>query len=699
MKLQEAPLLRKSLLTRLATLFAVVGLFCVALTSGSLYAYYRTTLNTEIRGYSVRFEGYLNNFTRRFQRNAELLASPQRTICGDRRVLTWLEDEKMQVIGAGSEAYWKNMGYLGEIKEAFEGKILVNLLWRRDGPPGIIAALPIEIENGTGTNVLVAMKYLDNAWLSSAAAELGVEIAIADHDGNVLSSSLTMPEAMQNIGLSRISNNSIVKIGGKPYGFHRYPLGEEGRYALFVPAENLRNLSFMLSGFLAAGFGAALLAIYLQYRSISGKTAGEIELLASWADGYLLKPESGKPPPMNYRELRLLSEAFENLVSRLDTALIEIEGKNEELSRQVSIATMELKERNILLDTIFTEMPQCVALLDSNGVVEHANTHAEEIFGAKPGTVAEVDLLTAISSATEAFPDKTLSKNGRDFIVHSRMLENRHRALVLALDVTERRIMEEHLFQTQKLESVSRLAGGVAHDFNNALASIVPSVDMLRLKITDEKALSYVDTIEKAALRGADVVRKLLAFSRAGSFNPKPLGINDVVEGALKVLKPSAKHANLVWTPGTGVPAVFGDEAQLQQLIFNIAINSLDATDGRCTITLKTWADPEKKTVNLSISDDGPGVPEEIAKHVFDPFFTTKKQSEAKTQGTGLGLAVAYGVVDRHDGRIRLVPTPGKPGATFEIELPAFDQGDAASPRGERPNRPASSDDIIIGKN
>jgi signal transduction histidine kinase len=423
--------------------------------------------------------------------------------------------------------------------------------------------------------------------------------------------------------------------------------------------------------------------------------ANQIEALAGWADDYLTNPDTRSSPQLEYRELRLVGEAFDNLVSRLDMALGEIEKNNQELAALVAKKTGELVERGQVLDTIVSEMPQCVFLLEPGGVVLYANAHSREDFSVSPGDRLPTELGELVAKLGGEPTDFVYEHDGRDFLIHSRLVEGQSRRLVLAMDVTDRRVMEEQLYQTQKMESVSRLAGGVAHDFNNALAAIIPSVDMLRLKISDEKAVAYVDNIEKAALRGADVVRKLLAFSRAGTYTPRPLILNEVIEGAIKVFKPTAKYAEIVWQPGENLPKVHGDEAQLQQLIFNLGINSLDASDGRCKITIKTWTDQSRQSVFITLTDDGPGVSSEIADHIFEPFFTTKKQTQLKTQGTGLGLAVAYGVVDRHGGRIRLL-SGSKPGAVFEIELPAW--VDTSGAKGSTGSSSSRGDIVIGGK-
>ena len=279
--------------------------------------------------------------------------------------------------------------------------------------------------------------------------------------------------------------------------------------------------------------------------------------------------------------------------------------------------------------------------------------------------------------------------NGRAYKERVTRLQDPARVILVATDVTERSAIEEQLLQAQKLESVGRLAGGVAHEFNNALAAILPCVEMLRITVQSERATGYLDSIENAAVKGAEVVRQLLTFSRSGKYSKQPLEINSVIDSAVKMLRPTAKQAEIKWHPRQALPKVLGSKALLQQLLLDLALNALDAMDGVGTIEIEAWADREKRKVFFSVADSGPGISTEVAEHIFDPFFSTKSQEE----GTGLGLAVAYGVVERHDGKIRLVSKEGQ-GAKFEIELPVW-----TGPEGEQNGGSSkrAAEDIVIG--
>jgi signal transduction histidine kinase len=212
---------------------------------------------------------------------------------------------------------------------------------------------------------------------------------------------------------------------------------------------------------------------------------------------------------------------------------------------------------------------------------------------------------------------------------------------------------------------------------------------MLRITVQSERATGYIDSIENAAVKGAEVVRQLLTFSRSGKYTKQPLEINSVIDSAVKMLRPTAKQVEIKWHPRHALPKVLGSEALLQQLLLNLALNALDALDGVGTIEIEAWADRAKRKVFFSVADSGPGISAEVAEHIFDPFFSTKSQEE----GTGLGLAVAYGVVERHDGKIRLVSKEGQ-GAKFEIELPMW-EGPEGEQKGGSSER--ATEDIVIG--
>lgn len=258
-------------------------------------------------------------------------------------------------------------------------------------------------------------------------------------------------------------------------------------------------------------------------------------------------------------------------------------------------------------------------------------------------------------------------------------------------DVTSRKRAEEEkeklqaqLLQAQKMESVGRLAGGVAHDFNNMLGVIIGHAEMA-LDETNHEDSRYLDLkeIHKAARRSADLTRQLLAFARKQTISPKVLDLNDTVSSMINMLQRLiGEDIDLAWVPGNYLWSVKIDPSQVDQLLANLAVNARDAITGVGKITIETanvvcddsnclshqeFAPGEY--VLLAVSDNGIGIGKDILDHIFEPFFTTKEVGK----GTGLGLATIYGIVKQNQGFIHVYSEPGR-GTTFRIYLPRFQE-------------------------
>lgn len=255
------------------------------------------------------------------------------------------------------------------------------------------------------------------------------------------------------------------------------------------------------------------------------------------------------------------------------------------------------------------------------------------------------------------------------------------------VDITERKRWEEEneklqtqLHQSQKMESIGRLAGGVAHDYNN-ISSIIMGYAELALEQVNQEDPLHEDLTEilTAAKRSTDITRQLLAFARRQTIAPKVVDLNDIIGNMLKMFQRLiGENIHLAWLPGTGVWPVKIDPSQIDQIIANLAVNARDAiTDvGKVTIeTQNIYFDEDYCTdhagfipgdfVLLAISDDGHGIAPELLDKIFEPFFTTKGLGK----GTGLGLSTVYGIVKQNDGFIN-VYSELKQGTTIKIYLP-----------------------------
>lgn len=254
-------------------------------------------------------------------------------------------------------------------------------------------------------------------------------------------------------------------------------------------------------------------------------------------------------------------------------------------------------------------------------------------------------------------------------------------------DITERKRAEEEgtrlreqLVQSQKMESVGRLAGGVAHDFNNMLGVILGYTDMALKQLSPHEGLyGDLQEVRKAAQRSADLTRQLLAFARKQTVAPQIVNLNTIVEGMLKMLRRLiGEDIELVWLPAKTLPLVKMDPSQVDQVLANLCVNARDAIGdtGRVTIeTTPATLGPEYcadhlgavpgEYVMLTVSDTGCGMDHKTIENLFEPFFTTKEVGK----GTGLGLATVYGIVKQNNGYIDVYSELGH-GTTFKIYLP-----------------------------
>jgi two-component system cell cycle sensor histidine kinase/response regulator CckA len=244
-------------------------------------------------------------------------------------------------------------------------------------------------------------------------------------------------------------------------------------------------------------------------------------------------------------------------------------------------------------------------------------------------------------------------------------------------DVTERKKLQDQardlyhqLSQAEKLAALGQTMSGVAHELNNPLATILACAERLAGQRLEERTRRDLDAIHNAAERAARIVRNLQTFARRRHTTRTTVDVNQVVRETLALRAYEQRAANIVIVDAlaAALPPVFVDPHQIQQIVLNLVINAeqamLDA-HGRGTLVLRSWQDPARDAVLLEVSDDGPGVPEDVQQKVFDPFFTTKVVGK----GTGLGLTVAYAIAQEHGGRITVGSSQGR-GASFVLELP-----------------------------
>jgi two-component system, cell cycle sensor histidine kinase and response regulator CckA len=274
-------------------------------------------------------------------------------------------------------------------------------------------------------------------------------------------------------------------------------------------------------------------------------------------------------------------------------------------------------------------------------------------------------------------------------------------------DITRELETEEQYRQTQKIDSIGRLAGGVAHDFNNILSVIIGHTGLALMELDSEAPVrSHLDAIQENAERAANLTRQLLAFARRQVIEPRVLNVNELITNLNKMLRRLiGEDIELVTEAAPDLGPVKADPGQIEQVILNLVVNARDAMPEGGTLTIRTDQVTLDGTfpgrhqdvvpgdyVRVQVNDTGLGMTDEVKQHIFEPFFTTKEQGK----GTGLGLATCFGIVQQSNGHIHFDSQPGR-GTTFTIYLPR--SREAAVPFGERSNLsslPRGSETILL---
>ncbi len=382
-------------------------------------------------------------------------------------------------------------------------------------------------------------------------------------------------------------------------------------------------------------------------------------------------------------------------------------------ARDISIrrhAEENLRASQSRLQALFDHSHDAILLADDAGCYVDANPAACALLGYQRKellalTVADVFAASDRTWASQAWGEflergnqhgecRLFRKDGAivraDYSAIARIQPGLHLSIVR--DLTEKHTLQAQLLRQQRLESVGRLASGVAHDLNNILTPILMAPAMLRPHIGDAGARMLLESVENAARRGSTVVRQLLAFSRSEPGEKVRLDLQKVVRDARAMLQESLpKSVTLEFSRSAGEFPVLGDATQLQQVVVNLALNGVDAMPrgGRLVFGVESIAIPSEEArrdpeisagrhVVLTIADHGHGIAPENLDKVFDPFFTTKPFG----QGSGMGLSVVLGIVRGHGGFARVSSRVGV-GTLVKIFLPWHDE--AAAPADSTP--------------
>jgi two-component system cell cycle sensor histidine kinase/response regulator CckA len=376
------------------------------------------------------------------------------------------------------------------------------------------------------------------------------------------------------------------------------------------------------------------------------------------------------------------------------------------VSAPVESATLAPEARQNIGD-LFRDAPMGVAFADAQGVISDANAAMAKFFGASAalagrnfgalvdaGDRAQVMALIAKAAAGEmglkAIELRGLkAPNGEERMAELLASPMAGKTILYLVDVSEQKALETKFAQSQKMQAVGQLAGGVAHDFNNLLTVIIGNCEFLLMRHqAGDPSFKEINEVHQNALRAAALVSQLLAFSRKQTMQPKVLALGEVIGELAQMLRRLVGEGiTLTVERDPDLWPVHADEAQLGNAIINLVVNARDAMPSGGTVTIKTANEsvsqasalgtaimPAGDYVRIEVGDTGTGMSKEIQSKIFDPFFTTKPVG----QGTGLGLATVYGIVKQSGGFITVDSEPGH-GTCFKIYLPRrkVDAGEA----------------------
>jgi PAS domain S-box-containing protein len=376
----------------------------------------------------------------------------------------------------------------------------------------------------------------------------------------------------------------------------------------------------------------------------------------------------------------------------------------------------ERKEAENLLRDVLSASPDAKIVIGSDGRIVFASERCRTVFGyapdelvGKPATMlTPPDVLEDNSSRVRrALADSSagttrivtgltgLRKDGTRFPSEAALADHHGPAgrmvIIATRDVSERLHMEDQLRQAQKMEAIGNLTGGLAHDFNNLLSIVIGNLDLLREQLTKGGSLDELaGEALTAALRGAELTRRLLAFARRQPLQPKTIDVDDLIAGIGKMLSRTlGTNIEIEHRPGAGVWPVVADPVQLEACLVNLAANARDAMPKGGRLDIKTQnshldadyaslypgLEPGDFTL-IEVTDSGTGMPREVLEKIFEPFFTTKTEG----RGTGLGLSMVFGFMKQSGGHINVYSEPGV-GTTFRLYLPrAAQAADSATP-------------------
>lgn len=529
---------------------------------------------------------------------------------------------------------------------------------------------------------LILTKYLDSAYLKEVSGVNSTEVAFFKNkqflDGTIRKFA---------VGRIRFDHPVQIRVRGIPYRFIFSPIYRQGevRYYVAVGVSYLKTLQKITETailLIGVALGAILVAVILTYYW-SGRTVGPLLRLVSVVQAIGRGDLTQKITAESSDEIGLLASEFNKMTVSLRESRDQLETANQNL--------YDMKE---YISNIINSMTMSVVVINNQCLITVVNTECEKLLKiSRDGLVGQnIEAVIAFgdgeslprqlqlvkqTNQTRILPKVHCQMGQENLIANIRFspLEDVNHSIsgvVLVIeDITARVGLEEKLALSQKLASIGRLTAGLAHEINNPLGIILNYIEVCRMDTQDEKIGSYLRKIGSETERIAEIIQRLLEFSRQSETKFKPVNLVDILEETLDLVefKFRKERIELIRAYHPGDAMVMADKSQLKQVFLNIILNALQAMPrgGRLTIRLAESGDGQG--FDLSFADSGQGIARDHLPRIFDPFFTTKEIGE----GTGLGLSVSYGIIQEHFGTIDVRSNPGD-GSTFTIKLKKFSE-------------------------
>ncbi len=504
-------------------------------------------------------------------------------------------------------------------------------------------------------------------------------IYITDSEGKVIAYTFegTFPNELLAGGTDKSGGSRLLHIGGKDITEFKAPISGD-------------NAGFVYIGMDRASINEKInRATYVVFASILLEGGLGI-VMAFIAGNYLARPI--RSLVKGAEEIGKGNLGYQIEVGSTDDEIYTLSNAFNQMSYNLSKNVSELRQ----LSTAVEEAPDGIQITNPDGYIIYSNKAAEEIFGFSPDEFrgknvkeihADPEFVSSVIiphiKETGRWVGELMARNrgGREFPIwlNTSMVKDSQgnpMAMVGVIrDLTEHKEMEKlerQLLQSDKLATVGLLAAGIAHEINNPLGNISLYSQMLQKKATDENTRSKLTIINDEANRAALIVKELLDFSRPSEPDKSPIDINKEIRKVLSILSLQLKDLSIrnpqlndirIITDLGHLPLIQADSGQIKQVMMNILTNSVQSITKNGEIMVRTVA--KEGFVEISISDNGCGIPKENLSKIFDPFFTTKEHG----RGTGLGLSISYGIIKRHNGSIE-VESEAEKGTTFTIKLP-----------------------------